>query len=163
MSALQLRQPGMAQQVREALAASGLAPDRLEIELTESLLIEDRVRAVQVLRQIKAIGARLALDDFGTGYSSMEVLRIGLFDKIKLDKSFVADVECDPQARAILNAMLSLGRELSVPILAEGVETEEQLAILRRGGCTKVQGYLTGRPMPAAQIAIAAPRVNQLS
>jgi EAL domain-containing protein (putative c-di-GMP-specific phosphodiesterase class I)/GGDEF domain-containing protein len=152
MSALQLRQSDMPQQVAEALAASGLAPDRLEIELTESLLMEDRAAAHGVLRQIKALGARLALDDFGTGYSSMDVLRIGLFDKIKLDKSFVADIETAPQARAILHAMLALGRELAMPMLAEGVETEEQLAILRREGCVTVQGYLTGRPVPASAL-----------
>ncbi len=153
VSVLQLRQPDMAEQVRAALAASGLSPDRLEIELTESLLIEDRSRAHHVLRQIKALGVRLALDDFGTGYSSMDVLRIGLFDKVKLDKSFVADIETEPQACAILRAMLALGRELSMPILAEGVETDEQLAILQREGCDKVQGYLTGRPMSVSMIA----------
>jgi EAL domain-containing protein (putative c-di-GMP-specific phosphodiesterase class I) len=152
VSPLQLRQTDLPEQIRDALAQSGLSPDRLEIELTESLLIDDRKRALDALRRIKALGVRLALDDFGTGYSSMDVLRHFPFDKVKLDRSFVAEIETNRQACAILHAMLALGRELSIPVLVEGVETERQLAILGNEGCKKIQGYLTGRPMPAAAI-----------
>jgi diguanylate cyclase len=152
VSPLQLNDPNLAEQVRKALGLSGIAPDRLEIELTESLMINDRHRALHVLRQIRALGVRLVLDDFGAGYSSMDVLRHFPFDKVKLDKTFVDDVEANLNARAILHAMLALGRELSIPILAEGVESERQLAILRKEGCNKVQGYLTGRPMPANEV-----------
>jgi len=153
ISPLQLRQPDLPEAIHEALLESGLAPARLEIELTESLLIDDHLRALHVLRRIKALGVRIALDDFGTGYSSMQVLRRFPFDKVKLDKSFVDEVETDPRARAILHAILALGRTLSMPILVEGVETARQLAILRREGCRKVQGFLTGRPMTAQEIA----------
>jgi EAL domain-containing protein (putative c-di-GMP-specific phosphodiesterase class I) len=117
--------------------------------------VEDRTRALHVLGCIRALGVRLALDDFGAGYSSMDVLRHFPFDKIKLDKSFVDDLETNPQALAILHAMLALGRSLAIPVLVEGVETERQLAILEAEGCNKVQGYLTGRPGPAAQIGLS--------
>ena len=152
VSPLQLRQADLPDQGQEAPAMSGLAPDQLEIELTESLLIDDQDRALDVLRRIGSLGVRLSLDDFGTGYSSMDVLRRFPFDKVKLDRSFVEDIETDRHARAILHAMVALGRELAIPILVEGVETELQLAILRSEGVKKVQGYLTGRPMPATSI-----------
>jgi EAL domain-containing protein (putative c-di-GMP-specific phosphodiesterase class I) len=161
VSSLQLRQPNLPAVIHEALLATGLLAGRLEIELTESLLVEDRASALHALRRIKALGVRLALDDFGTGYSSMDVLRQFPFDKIKLDKSFVDDVERNPQARAILHAMLTLGRALAIPILVEGVETAHQLAILQKEGCTKVQGYLIGRPAPIGQLGHGAP--EQLS
>ena len=161
VSPLQLRQPDLPEQVHEALMSSGLSPDRLEIELTESLLIEDRARALHVLRRIRSLGVRLALDDFGAGYSSLEILRKFPFDKVKLDKSLVDDIEVNPRSRAILHAMLELGRKLSIPVLVEGVETERQLAILRQEGCNKVQGYLTGRPSPASVIHASEAPVYQ--
>ncbi|MDE2405576.1 MAG: EAL domain-containing protein [Sphingomonadales bacterium] len=152
VSPLQLRQPDLPERVHAALIATGLPPRRLEIELTESLLLDDRTRALHVLRRIRALGVRLALDDFGVGYSSLDVLRQFPFDKVKLDKSFVDDIEGNPQARAILHAMLALGRTLDIPVLVEGVETDRQLAILRAEGCRKVQGYLTGRPVPEGEV-----------
>jgi predicted signal transduction protein with EAL and GGDEF domain len=152
VSPLQLRQADLPLRVHEALMQSGLSPDRLEIELTESLLLDDRIRALHVLRGIRALGVRLALDDFGTGYSSLDVLRHFPFDKIKLDKSFVDDILSNPQSQAILHAILAMGRSLDIPILAEGVETEMQLAFLRSVGCNKVQGFLTGRPVPATEV-----------
>lgn len=158
VSPLQLRQRDLTELIGTTLASSGLAASRLEIELTESLLIDDRDNALRTLGQIKALGVKLALDDFGTGYSSMDVLRHFPFDKVKLDKSFVDDIETSPQARAILHAMLALGRALCIPILVEGVESERQLAILRKEGCNKVQGYLTGRPMRASEIGKQAPQ-----
>ena len=152
VSPLQLRQRDLPTVIHETLLATGLPANRLEIELTESLLVEDRLSALHALRRIKALGVRLALDDFGTGYSSMDVLRQFPFDKVKLDKSFVDDLERNPQAHAILHAMLTLGRALQIPVLVEGVESAHQLAILRKEGCNKVQGYLTGRPIPASEI-----------
>ena len=153
LSPLQLRQPDLPEQILDALVSGGLSPGRLEIELTESLLIDDRVSAISILGRIRALGVKLALDDFGTGYSSMDVLRHVSFDKIKLDRSFVQDIETNPQSLAILHAMLELGRSLAIPILVEGVETERQMAILQAEGCRKVQGYLTGKPAPASAIA----------
>jgi diguanylate cyclase (GGDEF)-like protein len=157
VSPLQLRQTDLPQQIHEALLQSGLPPHRLEIELTESLLIDDKTRALHVLRRIKALGVHIALDDFGTGYSSMEVLRLIPFDKVKLDKSFVDDIETSRQARAILHAMIALGRELDIAILAEGVERQQQMAILRLEGCDLVQGYLTGRAVPADAVPALLP------
>jgi len=154
VSPMQMRQSDLPELVLAALVNSGLAPGRLEIELTESLLIEDRNQAQHVLRRIRALGVKLALDDFGTGYSSMDVLRHIPFDKIKLDRSFVQDIESDPQSLAILHAMVELGRSLAIPVLVEGVETERQMAILRASGCRKVQGYLTGKPAPASAIVL---------
>lgn len=160
LSPLQLRQPDLPKRVLEALVRSGLSPARLEIELTESLFVADSQRALHVLRQIRAMGVRLALDDFGAGYSSLDVLRKFPFDKVKLDKSFVDDIQSNPRSLAILRTMLDMGRNLNVPVLAEGVETEIQLAILRDAGCRKVQGYLTGRPTAASEIVLAPERLG---
>ncbi len=104
------------------------------------------------LRQIKALGVTIALDDFGTGYSSLDTLRSFPFDKIKLDRLFMNEVESNPQSKAIIRAVLALGKSLDVPILAEGVETKDQLEILRREGCDEAQGYLLGRPQPYEKI-----------
>ena len=125
---------------------TGLPPRRLEIELTETAIIADRERALHVLRQIKALGVGVALDDFGTGYSSLETLRAFPFDKIKLDRFFLAELAGNVQSTAILRAVLALGKSLSIPILAEGIETVEQLDVLRREGCDEAQGFLIGRP-----------------
>ncbi|TIW88974.1 MAG: EAL domain-containing protein, partial [Mesorhizobium sp.] len=107
---------------------------------------------LHVLRQIKALGVTIAIDDFGTGYSSLDTLRSFPFDKIKLDRSFMADVERSPQAKAIIRAVLTLGRSLDIPVLAEGVETHVQLTILQVEGCNEAQGYFLGRPKPIDQI-----------
>lgn len=160
VSPLQLRRPDFAGTVHLALVRSGLTPDRLEIELTESLLIDDHVRALHVLRGIRALGVRLVLDDFGAGHSSLKVLRQFPFDKIKLDKSFLDAIETCRQAQAILHAMLGMGRDLGIPMLVEGVETETELAILRAEGCERVQGYLTGRPTPEPAITTPWPLVR---
>jgi EAL domain-containing protein (putative c-di-GMP-specific phosphodiesterase class I) len=125
---------------------------RLELEITESSIISDKTRALHILRQIKALGVTIALDDFGTGYSSLDTLRSFPFDKIKLDRLFMNDVESNPQSKAIIRAVLALGKSLDVPILAEGVETQDQLDILRREGCDEAQGYLLGRPGPHDKI-----------
>ena len=130
----------------EVMLETGLPPRRLEIELTESAIMGNRTQALHVLRQIKALGVGVALDDFGTGYSSLETLRAFPFDKIKLDRLFAAELESSPQATAIIRAVLALGKSLSIPVLAEGIETEQQLAVLRREGCDEAQGFLLGYP-----------------
>ncbi len=146
MSALQLNQTELPQIIHQILLETGLSPRRLEIELTETAILEDRQQSLHVLRQIKALGVRVALDDFGTGYSSLEILRSFPFDKIKLDRFFMAEIETSIEAKALVRSVLSLGKSLSIPILAEGVETEMQLSILREEGCDEIQGFLLGRP-----------------
>lgn len=146
LSPLQLADQSLVKVVEEALAATGLPASRLELELTESMLIRDRALALHQLRCLRDMGVLLALDDFGVGYSSMDVLRAFPFDRIKLDASFVAEIENDPQAVAMLGLVASLGRTLGVPVLAEGVETRDQLGTVAEQGCSVVQGFLLGRP-----------------
>ena len=148
LSAVQLANGDIVSLVQDVLAETGLDPNRLELEITESTIIDDKERALLTLRQIKELGVTIAIDDFGTGYSSLETLRSFPFDKIKLDKSFMWEVEGSPQAKAIVRAILALGQSLSVPVLAEGVETQTQLDILQAEGCDEAQGYLLGRPAP---------------
>ena len=112
------------------------------------MLIGDFTRALSILRRLKALGVRIAMDDFGTGYSSLSYLQAFPFDKIKIDRSFIANLDRNPQSAAIVRAVIGLGRGLDLPVVAEGVETEEQLAFLSREGCNEVQGYLVGRPQP---------------
>jgi diguanylate cyclase (GGDEF)-like protein len=138
--------------VIEVLMATGLPANRLELELTESTIFQDKERSFSVLRQIKALGVNIALDDFGTGYSSLEMLRSFPFDKIKLDRSFINEAEESLQAKSIIRAVLALGKSLEIPILAEGIETEGQLSLLGDEGCDEVQGYLLGRPIPIEQL-----------
>ncbi len=139
--------------VHAVLLETGLPAARLELEVTEGVLIDDFSRAISILCRLKALGVRIALDDFGTGYSSMSYLHSFPFDKIKIDRAFIGDLEDNRHSMAIVRAVIDLGHSLNVPILAEGVETDEQLAILKRGGCDEVQGYLTGRPKPIEDYA----------
>jgi diguanylate cyclase (GGDEF)-like protein/PAS domain S-box-containing protein len=148
LSPVQLTNADVAGLVGRVLQETGLDPTRLELEITESTIIGDKERALRALRQIKALGVTIAIDDFGTGYSSLETLRSFPFDKIKLDRSFMSEVEQSAQAKAILRAIVALGQTLSVPVLAEGVETREQLDILVLEGCNEAQGYFLGRPGP---------------
>jgi diguanylate cyclase (GGDEF)-like protein/PAS domain S-box-containing protein len=146
VSAAQLHSPGFVQTVGEILMLSGLAASRLELEITETALIRDPSRALAMLLQLKELGVRIAMDDFGTGYSSLSNLRAFPFDKIKIDQSFIRSVNVNPEAAAIVRAVLGLGRGLKLPVIAEGVETEEELAFLRAESCLEAQGYLLGRP-----------------
>jgi diguanylate cyclase (GGDEF)-like protein/PAS domain S-box-containing protein len=152
LSPVQIGHSDLVSLVRATLAETGLDPRRLELEITESTIIADKARALHILRQIKALGVTIAIDDFGTGYSSLDTLRSFPFDKIKLDRTFMIEVETSPQAKAIIRAILALGRSLEVPVLAEGVETEDQLALLHVEGCDEAQGYLLGRPKPQSDI-----------
>ncbi|MBP2161090.1 MULTISPECIES: EAL domain-containing protein [Asticcacaulis] len=146
LSPVQLNDVNLIEVVHSALADSGLSPHRLELEITESTIIEDKIRALHILRQIKALGVTIAIDDFGTGYASLDTLNAFPFDKIKIDRSFLMEADKSQQARAIVRAILALGRSLDIPVLAEGVETEGQMALLREEGCDQAQGFLLGRP-----------------
>ena len=139
--------------VQSALARHGLAPARLELEVTETCVISDPARAARTMRELHAIGVRMAMDDFGTGYSSLSYLPELPFDRIKIDRSFVARLDGSPTHVAIVRAIVGLCRSLGVGCIAEGVETEEQLAALSHEGCRSVQGYLLGRPVPTHGVA----------
>jgi diguanylate cyclase (GGDEF)-like protein len=152
LSPVQLIHPDLPRRFHEILLETGLPPDRLEIELTETAIITNRDQSLHALRQIKAFGVSVALDDFGTGYSSLETLRAFPFDKIKLDRLFISELDRSPQAVAIVRAVLALGRSLAIPILAEGIETESQLHILKREGCDEAQGFLFGHPRPLTSL-----------
>jgi PAS domain S-box-containing protein len=130
---------------------------RLELEITESALFQDYQRALDNLRRLKALGVRIAMDDFGTGYSSLSTLQSFPFDKIKIDKSFVEQIHRDGRATAIVRAVLGLGRSLGIPVVAEGVETDAQLAFLRTEGCDELQGFAIGRPTPLDAIGAWTP------
>jgi diguanylate cyclase (GGDEF)-like protein/PAS domain S-box-containing protein len=151
VSATQIYATDLAAIVHGILLETGLAPSRLQIEITETTLMKCPEQATHVLRRIKSLGVSIAIDDFGTGYSSLSTLRAFAFDRIKLDKSFVEDVERDSQARTVLLAVLALGKALSIPVLAEGVETEGQLEFLRQSGCERVQGNFFGNPAPTIE------------
>ena len=159
VSALQIQHDDLPGLVALALAETGLDPARLELEVTESVLLGEAGAldgaynaipnsAVEALRRVRDQGVRVAMDDFGTGYSSLASLRAFPFDKIKLDRGFVADLGNSEGADAIVRAVLGLGRGLNLPVVAEGVETAHQAAALRAGGCDELQGYLIGRPLP---------------
>jgi diguanylate cyclase len=147
---MQLHNPQFTQLVHEILVQTRLKPGRLELEITETALIRDFNRALATLRQLKALGVRIAMDDFGTGYSSLSNLRAFPFDKIKIDGSFIKSVETNEQAATIVRAVLGIGRGLKLPVLAEGVETREELGFLGAELCDQVQGYLVGRPADIA-------------
>ena len=132
--------------VHSILLETGLAPDRLELEITEGVLIEDFDRGLALLRRLKALGVRISMDDFGTGYSSLSYLQAFPFDKIKIDRAFVMNLGRNPQSAAIVRAVIDLGHGLEMSIVAEGVETQEQLGFLSEEGCDAVQGYFIGKP-----------------
>jgi diguanylate cyclase (GGDEF)-like protein len=150
LSPVDFRRGNIPAMILSALLDTGLSPQRLEIEITEGVLIDDFERAIGILRTIKNLGVRVAMDDFGTGYSSLSYLQAFPFDKIKIDQTFIAKIGRNDQATAIIHAIVGLGRALALPVIAEGVETEEQLAFLVTEGCDEVQGYLIGRPQPIA-------------
>jgi EAL domain-containing protein (putative c-di-GMP-specific phosphodiesterase class I) len=145
---MQLRSPQFPSVVIGALASSGLQPERLVLEITETVLLSDNPVTYSALKVLKQLGVRIALDDFGTGYSSLGYLQKFDFDKIKIDRSFVAHDAPSRTASAVVRAVINLGTDLMVDVVAEGVETEEQALRLRRAGCRLMQGYLFGRPQP---------------
>jgi diguanylate cyclase (GGDEF)-like protein/PAS domain S-box-containing protein len=153
LSPIQFQQGDLPGLVHSILLETGLSAGRLEFEITENVLIGDFSRAVSILRRLKLLGVRIAMDDFGTGYSSLSYLQSFPFDKIKIDQTFISQLEHNPQSAAIIRAVIGLGRSLDLPVLAEGVETKEQLEFLSREACDEVQGYLLGRPQPIAEYA----------
>ena len=150
LSPIQFRHGDLTGLVHTVLLETGLKASRLELEITEGVLVCDYSRAISVLGRLKTLGVRIAMDDFGTGYSSLSYLQSFPFDKIKIDRTFVGNLDRRPQAAAIIRAVIGLGRGLDLPVVAEGVETADQLAFLTRESCTGVQGYLIGRPGPIA-------------
>jgi len=151
ISALSFSSADLVGQVAKALAETGLAPGRLTVELTESTLVRHTDRARERIAGLHALGARVAMDDFGTGFASLGYLSRFEFDVLKLDRTFVLGLGKDRRAEAVATAVLALGKALDMSVCAEGVETEEQMAFLRQGGCDTLQGFLLGRPKPRAQ------------
>ena len=152
LSALQVRRAGLVEMVAGALDRSGLPAHLLELELTESILLQDVENTLDTVRRLKVLGVRLSIDDFGTGYSSLSYLKRFAVDRLKIDRSFVRDVNTDPDNAAIVRAVIQLAHSLRLDTVAEGVETQEQLAFLRREGCQGVQGYLFSRPLASAAL-----------
>ncbi|MDJ0932981.1 EAL domain-containing protein [Breoghania sp.] len=146
LSPVQFRNNEVVEAVAHALGVSRIAPERVELEITESVLLQDSDANLQSLRDLKSLGIQIAMDDFGTGDSSLSYLQKFPFDKIKIDQSFVRTLSERPEANAIIRALTGLGRSLAIDTTAEGVETEEQLEHLRSEGCTQVQGYLFSCP-----------------
>jgi EAL domain-containing protein (putative c-di-GMP-specific phosphodiesterase class I) len=151
ISAVELRAPGFVSGVRAILKEAGLEPRYLELELTETVLIEDSRTVADVLKELRDIGVLLALDDFGTGYSSLSHLRRFPIDALKIDQSFVRDLTLDEDDAGIVTAVIGMGKSLHMRVVAEGVETREQLEILQEQGCPQGQGYYFCRPVPAEE------------
>lgn len=152
LSSHQFRHGGLAKTVEQALASTGWDARRLELELTESVIMENAEETIRVLNQLKTMGVTLSVDDFGTGYSSMAYLKRFPLDVVKIDRSFVKDITTDPNDATITRAIIALARGLNLTSIAEGVETEQQLDFLRKHGCDQIQGYLVNRPVPAEQM-----------
>ncbi|SFO44153.1 PAS domain S-box-containing protein/diguanylate cyclase (GGDEF) domain-containing protein [Sphingomonas sp. OK281] len=146
LSPAQMDDDGIVAEIGAILKQSGLSPTRLEVEVTEGMLIKDTARGIRLLTELRQLGVSVAMDDFGTGYSSLNYFRTFPFDKVKIDQSFIRDMDENPQSLAIVQAVIGLGRGLGMPVVAEGVETSEQLDRLRAEGCDVVQGYHIGRP-----------------
>jgi EAL domain-containing protein (putative c-di-GMP-specific phosphodiesterase class I) len=153
LSAAQFRNPMLSLSVVTALAQSGLSATRLELEITETVLLQDDQAVLNALHEIRQLGVRICMDDFGTGYSSLSYLRSFPFDKIKIDRSFIRELgKEENDCLAIIRAVTKLGASLGMITTAEGVETKEQLDILRTEGCTQAQGFLFSRPKPVAEV-----------
>jgi diguanylate cyclase (GGDEF)-like protein len=152
LSPVQFRNPGLVQTIVGALASSGLAPERLELEITEAILLQDTETTLSMLYRLRELGVRIAMDDFGTGYSSLSYLQSFPFDKIKIDRSFVRDIAESSGSLNIVRAVAALAKGLGMTATAEGVETAQQLDTVRAEGCTEMQGYLFSRPLPAHEV-----------
>ncbi|WP_209313460.1 MULTISPECIES: EAL domain-containing protein [Enterobacterales] len=162
VSAAQLGKGAISSAVMAVLAESNLAPDRLEIEVTETALLNEEASIIADLRCLRDIWVRVALDDFGTGYSSLAHLRMFTFDKIKIDGSFVEDAVIRPDCAAVVRAVTDLGKRLGVTTVAEGVETQEQFDRILAEGCAEMQGYFYAPPAPCQRDVIAVERLNKL-
>jgi len=153
LSPIQFRFGDLARLVHTILIDTGLNPSRLELEITEGILIRDSNSALSTLRRLKALGVRIAMDDFGTGYASLASLQSFPFDKIKIDRSFITGLGSNAKSEAIVRTVLGLGVALNIPVIAEGVETESERLVLKKQGCAEIQGYLVGRPMEISHYA----------
>jgi diguanylate cyclase (GGDEF)-like protein len=162
LSPIQFNKGNLVATVKAALDASGLRPDRLELEITESALLHNTTSTLTALHQLRTMGITVALDDFGTGYSSLSYLRSFPFDKIKIDQSFVGDLVTNKESMSIIRAITSLGHSLCMKTTAEGVETVEQLDKLRNEGCTEIQGYIISRPKPASELPLLIESFHQI-
>jgi len=160
LSPVQFKKGDLVATVGRALAASGLQPNRLELEVTESVFLDATADTMKTLHELRAMGISVALDDFGTGYSSLSYLRSFPFNKIKIDQSFVRDLMTCKESMSIVRAVIGLGKSLGIMTIAEGVETPAQLDKLREKGCTEVQGYLFGRPRPADEVSAMIGRLQ---
>jgi EAL domain-containing protein (putative c-di-GMP-specific phosphodiesterase class I) len=154
LSPTHFRSKGLVDAVRRALDKSGLDPRRLEIDVTEAILLRDPGTALAVLHELRALGVRIAMDDFGTGYSSISHLHSFPFDKVKIDQSFVEKMMASRSSLNVVRAVATLANGLGIEATAEGVETEEQLAAIRAEGCTEMQGFLSSEPVPAGEIPL---------
>ncbi|MGY4503438.1 diguanylate cyclase (GGDEF)-like protein [Bradyrhizobium sp. GM24.11] len=163
LSPVQFKNPNLIASVTDALEKSGLAARRLELEITESVLLQNSEATLTTLHDLRAMGVRISLDDFGTGYSSLSYLRSFPFDKIKIDRSFVSELATREDSVAIIRAVTGLGRSLGIVTTAEGVENDAQLELLRREGCTQAQGYLFSQPRPASDVAMMLERPRLLA
>ena len=152
LSAVHFKRGNLEQSVIAALEESCLAPDRLELELTESMLISDTDSVLATVKRLKQLGINLSIDDFGTGYSSLSYLKRFEVDKLKIDQSFVRDLATDADDAAIVRAIIQMARSLKLTTIAEGVETEELSTLLRLAHCDEIQGYWFAKPMPATQL-----------
>jgi diguanylate cyclase (GGDEF)-like protein/PAS domain S-box-containing protein len=161
LSPVQFKHPGLVSSVMQALAQAHLKPGLLEIEITESVLLLESEETLAALHQLRDLGVRICMDDFGTGYSSLSYLRRFPFDRIKIDRSFIADLEITHDCQAIIRAVASLGADLGIDTTAEGVETETQLETLRAEGLTEVQGYLFSRPAPLCEIVALIDQIEK--
>ena len=155
VSPVQMRRPDFPDQVRAVLIETGLDPRRLVLEITENVMIDDPDKALAALRSLRGFGVQIALDDFGTGFSSLSYLRKFPIDKLKVDRSFVLDLDKGAEAATILHCVINLGRALGLKVIAEGIETDAHARFLRSAGCHEMQGYLFGRPLPVAEFARA--------
>jgi diguanylate cyclase (GGDEF)-like protein len=151
ISGVQFRQPDLLDTIAQALASSGLKPECLEIEITESVIMQDPSQMIIVLEKLSAMGVHVSIDDFGTGYSSLSYLKRFPLDKLKIDRSFIRDISCDTDDAAITRAIIGLAHNLRLSVIAEGVETREQLEFLRSLGCDEYQGYYKSKPLPAPE------------
>ena len=152
LSPVQFKMSDLSQIVMSALAQSGLAPQRLELEITESVLLLNDESTLATLHRLRKFGVRISMDDFGTGYSSLSYLRSFPFDKIKIDGSFIRDLLANADTRTIIRAVIGLGNSLGMTTIGEGVETQEELDYLKREGCTEAQGYFFSQPKPASEV-----------
>jgi EAL domain-containing protein (putative c-di-GMP-specific phosphodiesterase class I) len=152
LSPVQFKNKRLFETVEAALRDTGLSPTRLELEITESLLLSDNEPTLKTLHRLRALGVRISMDDFGTGYSSLSYLRSFPFDKIKIDRSFMRDLKSKGDSLAIIKAVIGLGQSLGMSTTAEGIETEEQLSAVRDQGCNEVQGFLFSPPVSAQAV-----------